>query len=369
MLRMRTASLCGAMLIFAGVAAAQAPAASDSAPPVSPFTRYGADFSFVFDGYAIKNFNNPPSGFNQLRNFDMRANTAAFNMGMMSIDRKPSPVGFHVDVGFGRVFDAVGAADEAPEELKYIKQAFVSLKPKALGGLQIDAGKFVTSAGAEVIESYQNWNYSRSILFAWAIPYYHFGVRTSFPVGARFTGGVQVVQGWNNVEDNNSGKTIGLTGSYAWDKVTWSNVYYVGPEKKDTNTGFRQVYDTTVLVVPSERLSYYINFDYGREKNIGSGAAQWAGIAGAARYSFNRQYAVASRLEYFKDVDGFSTGVSQALKEVTVTGEYKPADWLISRLEFRHDWSNQPFFDKASGGSNRQSTVLVGLVAVFGPKR
>ena len=39
----------------------------------------------------------------------------------------------------------------------------------------MDFGKFVTSAGAEVIESKDNWNYSRSLLFAYAIPYWHFG--------------------------------------------------------------------------------------------------------------------------------------------------------------------------------------------------
>ncbi len=65
-----------------------------------------------------------------------------------------------------------------------------------------------------MIETNANWNYSRSLLFAWAIPYYHFGLRTTFPVGAHFTGGVQVVNGWNNIEDNNSGKTVGLTGAF-----------------------------------------------------------------------------------------------------------------------------------------------------------
>ena len=56
------------------------------------------------------------------------------------------------------------------------------------------------------------------------------------------------MQGWNNVYDNNSGKTVGLTGAYAWKKVTWSNNYYVGPEKSHTNDGIRHLYDTTVLV-------------------------------------------------------------------------------------------------------------------------
>jgi len=44
---------------------------------------------------------------------------------------------------------------------------------------------------------------------------------------------------------------------------------------------------------------------------------------------------------------------------------------LLARLEYRRDSSNQPFFDRGNGTLNHKSmnTVLVGLVAYFGPKR
>jgi len=352
---------------------AQAPApaapAAAPAPPPSKWTQWGTDFSLLFDGYVDKNFNSPPSGFNGLRNFDLRADTLHVNMGKITIDHGPAPVGFHLDVGFGETFDLIHSTDRAPDAFKYFEQAYVSLKPKSWHGLEIDAGEFVTAAGAEVIETNQNWNYSRSLLFAWAIPYYHFGVRASFPVGPHFTGGVQVVQGWNNIYDNNSGKTVGLNGAYAWKKVTWTNVYYVGPEKSHTNTGVRHLYDTTVLVNPNDHFSYYINFDYGQDKNIGAGASKWTGIAGAARYAFLKKFAIAGRTEFFDDIDGFSTGTKQKLKEVTLTGEYKMTDWLLSRLEFRNDWSDQPFFENKTSGSKTQPTVLLGMVAFFGPKK
>jgi hypothetical protein len=360
---------------LAGVALAQqtdpAPAPAPAAAPAkSPFTQFGTDFSFLLDGYADVNFNHPDSGYNGLRNFDYRADTAHINMGKITIDRAPAPVGFHLDLGFGQTLSAIAATDRAPEAFKYFEQAYVSFKPKSFHGIEIDAGKFVTSAGAEVIETNANWNYSRSLLFAWALPYYHFGFRTTFPVGPHFTGGFQVIQGWNNVYDNNSGKSFGFTGSYAWKKVTWSNNYYVGPEKTGTTEGLRHLYDTTVLVNATDNLSYYINFDYGRDKYVGPGAAQWAGIAGAARYGFKKKYAVAARAEFFNDMDGFSTGTTQQVKEVTLTGEYKMTSWLLSRLEFRDDWSNQPFFEKSHGAYGKnQPTILLGMVAFFGPKK
>ncbi len=352
--------------------AAQTPAsAAPAAPaPKSPLTQWGTDFSFMFDGYVDGAFNHPDSGFNQLRNFDVRANTAHVNMGMITIDHSPAPVGFHLDVGFGQTFDIINTGNRDPEEWKYFKQAFVSFKPKSWHGVEIDAGKFVTSAGAEVIESNQNWNYSRSLLFAWAIPYWHFGVRATVPIGPHFTGGVQVLNGWNNVEPINSGKTLGFTGAYAWKKVTWSNNYYVGPEHPGTTKGWRNLYDTSVVVNQNDSLSYYINFDYGRDKNIGPGAAQWTGVAGAARYAFKKKYAVAGRLEIFDDMDGFSTGTVQKVKEFTFTGEYKATSWLMWRAEFRNDWSDQPFFQKDHGTYGKtQPTVLLGLVAYIAPKK
>ena len=44
-------------------------------------------------------------------------------------------------------------------------------------------------------------------------------------------------------------------------------------------------------------------------------------------------------------------------------------DWLLSRLEFRNDWSDQPFFENKTNGSKTQPTVLLGMVAFFGPKK
>lgn len=325
----------------------------------------------MVDGNYSLNFNHPASDVNQIRNFDTRANQFSLNQMKFTFEREADPVGFRVDVGFGKAFDIMHSTEQAPEATDYIEQAYLRLKPKAAKGFQVDFGKFVTSAGAEVIESKDNWNYSRSLLFALAIPYYHFGVRTSMPIGSHFTGGVQVVQGWNNVKDNNSGKTLGFTGNVTAGKVTWSNTVYTGPENAHTNEGWRTVYDTVVLVNANDKTSFYLNYDYGRNAYPGGGASEWTGIAGAARYQITKTFAFAPRAEWFYDKNGFSTGTVQKLKEVTLTAEAKLMDGLISRLEYRQDWSDQPFFDRGNdpGSHKNQPTLLLGLIAYWGPKR
>jgi hypothetical protein len=366
-----------------------APAAPTATPaPVDPgpLHQWATDFTFLVDGYVDYSGNDPASGFNQLRNFDVRSDMPHLNMAEITIDHAPGPVGFHLDVGFGETFDIIHAGNRDPNAWKYFKQAYVDFKPKFLHGVEIDVGEFVTSAGAEVMETNQNFNYSRSLLFAWAIPYSHTGVRVQYPIGSHFTGSFQVVNGWNNVEPINSGKTYGVTGAYAWKKVTWNNNYYVGPENAGTTKGWRNLYDSSAAVNATDNLSYYVNFDYAHQNSASIAApgstsltsspiilpgGSWAGLAGAVRYAIGKKYAVAGRLEFFDDVDGLSTGLAQNVKEFTLTGEYKITDWLMTRCEFRTDWSNKPFFEKSSGqpGSKTQPTVLLGMIAYFAPKK
>jgi len=377
--------------VFGQNAPAPAPAPA-AAPP--PWSIGAIDFSGLVDGYYSFNGNHPPptpsanvggltGAGNQLYNFNVNANQFSLNMAKLSMTHSADPIGFQVDLGFGKAFDIVHQFEpgNAPSFLRNIEQAYVSWKPKGKdSGFQMDFGKFVTSAGAEVIESNANWNYSRSLLFSWAIPYYHFGLRATETKG-HFTGGFQLVNGWNNVDDNNTGKTIGLVGNFTSSKISWNNNYYVGPEKTGINDGFRHLYDTTVLFTPTSKLNAYVNFDYGRENNLaGAPPAEWYGIAGAVKTQMNDHNAFVVRGEWFNDRDGFNTGVSQALKEVTLTYEYKWTQGLLARLEYRGDWSGCPsgndapcssvkFFNKNGNPnfSDHQHTVTVGIVAFFGP--
>lgn len=362
---------------------APTPAASAAATPApaSVWSVGGIDFSGLVDGYYNFNANHPPnsSNGNQLRNFDYDANTFSLNMAKLTASHDPDPVGFRVDLGFGKAFDTILSSEP---HFAHLEQAYVSWKPAKAKGFEADFGEFVTSAGAEVIETKDNWNYSRSLLFALAIPYYHVGLRTSMPITKSFTGGVQVVNGWNNFSDNNSGKTIGLTGVYTKPKYTLYTNYYVGPENTNTNKGYRNLFDVNLLLTPTAKVSAYINYDYGQNRNavlqnsevssttyITTDLAHWQGIALALHYQATGKIAFTPRFEYYKDESAFSTGLKQNLNEFTMTGEYKMPEGLLARLEYRRDGSDEPYFVKGSRTVKGQSTLEVGVVAFFGPKR
>lgn len=355
---------------------AQAPPAAPQ--PSAPALNFdGIQFSGLIDGYYNYNANHPPQSDdgNQLRNFDFNANAFSLSMAKLTLARDPSPVGFRVDLGFGKAFTTILASEP---NFKYLEQAYVSLKPARAKGLEVDLGEFVTSAGAEVIEAKDNWNYSRSLLFALAIPYYHVGARASMPVTHDFTAGVQLVNGWNNFTDNNSGKTVGLTGAWVKPKFTLNTNYYVGPENSHTNRGYRNLFDGVLLLTPTPKLNAYINYDYGQNRNAiqtASGAyrastlSRWQGVALDLHYQATPKIAFSPRWERFSDPEGFSTGLAQNLREFTLTGEYKIHEGVLSRIEYRRDHSDQDFFQRGAGTVPSQSTLEVALIAYFSPKR
>jgi len=58
--------------------------------------------------------------------------------------------------------------------------------------------------GYELIEGYDGYNdnYSRSILFGYAIPFTHTGVKASYAFSSKVAGMVEVVNGWDLLRDN-----------------------------------------------------------------------------------------------------------------------------------------------------------------------
>ena len=124
------------------------------------------------------------------------------------------------------------------------------------------------------------------------------------------------------------------------------------------------------MLTPMDMFNAYVNFDYGSNNNGDHTKGIWSGIAIAAKIAPTGMFALTPRFEWFSDHNGFSTGTAQKLKEFTITGEIKMKEGFFTRLEYRRDWSDVAFFERGTGGTNKnQDTILLGFVAYFGPKR
>jgi hypothetical protein len=122
-----------------------------------------------------------------------------------------------------------------------------------------------------------------------------------------------------------------------------------------------------VIVHPASRWTLGANGDWGTEADAaGPGqSATWKGVAGYVRFAVSSSLALAARSEVFDDLDGFRTGVSQTLREVTFTPEKRVTERLYLRGDVRFDRSSQLVYDKPGGFSNTQSTVLVSAFYTF----
>ena len=117
----------------------------------------------------------------------------------------------------------------------------------------------------------------------------------------------------------------------------------------------------------NDKLSLMANYDYGSDRVFGT-RVHWQGIAAYAKIQANSWYAFSPRFEWYDDHDGFTTGTPQTVKDITLTSEHK-IKGLITRLEYRRDFSDQDFFLKAGNRIVRaQSTLSFGLVYAFTSK-
>jgi hypothetical protein len=261
-------------------------------------------------------------------------------------------------------------------------QAFVSY---ANGPFTIIAGKFETLAGAEVIESPADIEYSRSFLFGLAVPFTHTGARLTYVLNPKVSINAGANNGWDDILFQGKKLTmeggLSLTPSPAVsvtldtyngnDCVNYVNIYSCVPPFFN-----RMLYDAVVTVKATPNLTLIGNYDNGTQlgaslvNSAGSftkvGAAKWSGYAGYAQYQVTPKAYVALRGESFQDMGGFRTGFTQTLTEGTLTVGYSMIPNMTTRVEYRADSSNQPTFAFINtAGLGRTSQNSIGVEQLF----
>src|SRR5574337_2066607 len=158
------------------------------------------------------NFRDPKSQNNVIRLFDDKANQFDINQAEFYIEKptsEASPAGFGVDVLLGRDAKKVHSTGLGTSDQPFdLTQAYVTYKVPFGKGIDLKDGKCVTLHGAEVIRRTGNFNISRSLAFSWAIPFTHTGLMATYPVTDWLSTTLGIVNGWDNTDDNNRGKSF-----------------------------------------------------------------------------------------------------------------------------------------------------------------
>jgi len=289
----------------------------------------------------------------------------------------PNDVGFRVDAVTGasvpRVSAAAGLFRDATGKAEDfdLQQIFVSFIAPVGKGLRIDAGKWVTHIANEVIPGYDGYNdqATRSMLFGYGVPFSHTGIKATYPFSAKWTAMLEVCEGWDVWKDNNSAKSFGgqLAVTPAEGVVLYFNAM-TGPERAGNDRDNRTEGDLVAIWKTSSVTSLGLDLIVGKDQNAASPGVDgtWSSAVLYAHRALSSRFALNIRGEVFDDSQGGTrTGTSQRFVSITVTPEMTLTPHVVVRSDLRLDHSSVSAFQKGTGVTGSQPTVMVSAIVKF----
>lgn len=339
---MRNAAISLLTTLAAGAALAEEPSTPSPA-------RLGA----WAESFYQWNFNDPSNGITNFRGFDNRHNTFALTNVVVDAQWDADVLG-RVTLQFGLTPSTYylsepikpGTSSTAPsssELWKYVQQAWAGYKVPIGRGLSITGGVYLSPIGPEGMAVRDNWNWSRSNLF-FGLPFYHSGIRASLPLTDRWTVVAAVLNGWNDVIDNNAQKSVLVQGLYTVPDSLALGVLYFGGVERPTGSPegkpWRNLFDAYATWLATPRLALLAHANLGFEDNA-FGTSWWAAGILAARVQLASWLFVVARGDaFFEETPTGATTIFWPVSWVssgTLTFDVRPRDNVSIRLEYRHD--------------------------------
>src|SRR5580698_5947625 len=188
--------------------AADAPAAAPAAPAVPALSDLLTSWGLTTSGdFAASYYHSNGYPGSTWRGFDEDHDS-------FQLDEAGFQLGYQPKQGVGGFVDVIAGTDAQILSLNEggsgnsidVRQAYLQY---ATGPRTVIAGKFVTMAGAEVINPSQNTNFSRSLLFWELEPLDHTGFRATYAATDTLSLSVGVNNGWNYTDLSTSGSKTG----------------------------------------------------------------------------------------------------------------------------------------------------------------
>jgi hypothetical protein len=184
-----------------------------------------------------------------------------------------------------------------PGVQQYLQEAVAGYR--LAEGLWVDGGIMFSNVGTESWVSRDNLTYSRALVSDYS-PYYSTGVKLTWAAAPRLTLRVDLVNGWQNISENNDGKAAGLRVDYAPSPAATVSYYTLVGEEAGTRL---RAFNGLGVRATAGRLTVLGQADLGAQRRAPgvAGRASWYGLLGAARVRAARAVAVAARVERFHD--------------------------------------------------------------------
>jgi hypothetical protein len=174
------------------------------------------------------------------------------------------------------------------------------------GKMSVDIGIFTSHIGFESAVSMDNLTLTRSIM-ADNTPYYEAGVKLSYEINDKLAMKGLILNGWQNIVENNSNKAFGTQVQFRpGEKILFNSSTFFGKEAPSFDTiSSMRYFHNFYSKIDLKKISFILAFDIGfQEKRFARGAYIWYNPNFIMSYSVSSKIKVATRLEYYYDPSG-----------------------------------------------------------------
>ncbi len=269
----------------------------------------------------------------------------------------------------GTYVDANYSAEDRTVAHVFEATAGVELAP----ALWLDAGIFSSHIGMESAIAKDNPTLTRSLV-ADNTPYFETGVKLTYDPNPHWTLGLLVLQGWQNIRDQNSNKPIGTLVQYKPnDGVVFNSSTFIGEARNAPGNDERRRYfhDLFITDQVTSQFSVGLQADVGFEEKTAQDHAlnHWYAGSFVGRYQFSPKYAASVRAEYYHDPDGvtISTGTPGNFvgRGGSVGFDYIPAPHYMLRSELRTLSTDHAIFEHRDGLCSTSTYATASFIMWF----
>jgi hypothetical protein len=325
-------------------------------------------FGAFVDAYYAYDFGRPPDGDRVYTT--QPARSEEFNVNLAFVEAR-----FVGDRVRGRVALQAGTSVQSnyageptrgtvsgPEVAQFIQEAVAGARIRE--GLWVDGGIYFSHIGQEGWISRDNPTYTRSFTADFT-PYYQAGVKLSWQATPRLSAQLNVLNGWQNISENNRSKAVGV-------RVEWQAApglllgfdNFIGNEQPDSLPSATRVFNEVFArITPRDGTDFWATANLGVQDGD-----TWYSVTLIGRQRLGTAVAISARLERYADpqqvivITGSAGGFEAWGASVGV--DVGIAERALWRTELRGMSTSEPLLPDGGGPLRTEGGVVVSSLSI-----
>jgi len=304
-----------------------------------------------------------------------RHNEANINLAFLDLRYNGDRLRSRFVAGFGTYMDANYANETG--SIKNILEASMGVKLFKNKEIWVEFGVLGSPYTNESAISRDHLMYTRSLAPEY-VPYYIAGAKLSLPISNKLTAYLYLINGWQQIRDQNQGKSLGT--QIEWrpnnkNLFNWNT--YSGDEQTALEPQNRMRYFTDIFWIfsPSEKFSATSCAYIGLQQSVDSLDQPskdrfWWQANFIAKYNFSKKVSLSGRIEYFSDPNNVQIKSINGIQAVSLASaglclNVKITNNALFRMEGRHFYASNKMFKDSDGSNTNGMTWVISNLTIW----